>query len=240
MKKHIPNIITLFNLLSGLIALFFVFQQKWELVFIFVVLGILFDFADGLVARSIGAGSEMGLQLDSLADMITSGIVPAFTMFFLIENSLSVHTFYDFQLDIKHLLPVTGLFIALGSAWRLAKFNIDDRQTSSFIGLPTPANALFIISWAVIIYQEKDEMIADLMSDTFVLVTISLLSAFALNMEVHLFSLKFKTFDFKKNIEKYILVIVSVILLFWLKIGAIPIIIVFYILLSLLTKKSAS
>ena len=237
MKKYIPNIITLFNLLSGLIALLFVFQQKWLLVFTFVILGILFDFADGLVARSINASSEMGLQLDSLADMVTSGVVPGFTMFFMIENSLNIHTIYNFKPELKYFLPFVGLLIILGSAWRLAKFNIDERQTSSFVGLPTPANALFIISWAVIIFNYENEFLVDLMSKTLVLIVISLLSTFALNMEVQLFSLKFKNFSLKNNKEKYILIIFSIIIFAWLKIGSIPIIIIFYILLSIITKK---
>jgi len=152
MKKHIPNIITLFNLSSGLIALFFVFQKQWMLAASFVLLGILFDFFDGLAARSLNVSSEVGLQLDSLADMITSGVVPAFAMFFMLQDSLHIDLMHSFVFDSIHLLPFIGFLIALGSAYRLAKFNVDTRQTSSFIGLPTPANTLFIMS----LPQSKD------------------------------------------------------------------------------------
>ncbi len=236
MKKHLPNIITLFNLLSGLIALLFVFQQKWEFVFGFVLLGIAFDFIDGLTARYLKVSSEMGLQLDSLADMITSGIVPSFTMFFLIKNSLNLKGDVIFSSDLIDLLPLFGFAVALGSAWRLAKFNIDERQTSSFIGLPTPANTLFIVSLPIIFYHYNYDFTPYIYRPG-ILIFLSLLSAYALNMEVPLFSLKFKNFAWKNNLEKYLLIIVSLLLLIGLQIAAIPVIILVYIILSLAFKK---
>ena len=235
MKKHIPNILTLFNLLSGLIALVFVFQQKWLYAALFVILGILFDYADGFVARKLNVSSPLGLQLDSLADMVTSGIVPAFSMFFLIQDALEVNIMQEFVWDSKHLLPFAGLLIALGSALRLAKFNVDDRQTTSFIGLPTPANALFIMALPLVIYYQKD-LNWQFLSNPYVLVLISIASAYLLNAEIPLFSLKFKNYSWKDNPEKYILIAGAVLLIPFFKFLGINLVIILYLILSLFFK----
>ena len=147
-KKHIPNIITLLNLFCGCIALVFAFQQEFLLAFYFVCLGIFFDFFDGFFARLFKVSSPLGLQLDSLADMITSGIVPGVIMFQMLlksfgeERIISVSSWDNSVM----ILPFLGFIITLGACYRLANFNIDTRQTDSFIGLPTPANTLYIIS----------------------------------------------------------------------------------------------
>jgi CDP-diacylglycerol--serine O-phosphatidyltransferase len=235
-KKNIPNFITLLNLTSGLIALYFIFQQNWNLSALFVALGIFFDYLDGFVARSLQAYSKVGLELDSLADMITSGVVPAFTMFFLIKESLIQHQISGKTVD---LLPFAGLFIALGSAYRLAKFNVDERQTESFIGLPTPANAIFILSLPLIIFTQQIESINQIIFQPYFLIFLSLLSAYILNAEIPLFSLKFKNFTWRNNPEKYILIAVSLLLLIVLRYLAVPFIIIFYILLSIFYKKQS-
>jgi CDP-diacylglycerol--serine O-phosphatidyltransferase len=139
MKKQIPNLITLLNLLSGCIALVFVSQDNFWFAFYFVCLGIFFDFFDGFFARIFKVQSPLGVQLDSLADMVTSGVVPGFVMLKMLS-----------ELSSEAFLPYFGFIITLGSCYRLAKFNIDTRQTDSFIGLPTPANALFILSLPLI------------------------------------------------------------------------------------------
>ncbi len=234
LKTNLPNIITLLNLFSGIIALFFVFKHQWDLVFLFVILGILLDFIDGLLARSLGVSGEMGLQLDSLADMVTSGLVPSLVLFFLIEKSLKIDVLDNFTLNFQYLLPFAGILVALGSAWRLAKFNIDERQTTSFIGLPTPANALMILSIPFLI-DSKMEM-AKIFQNPYFLVFFSFISAFLLNMEVALFSLKFKDFSWKNNWNKYLLLVFSLILLLIFGKSALFFIIVFYIILSILTK----
>jgi len=240
MKKHLPNIITLFNLMSGLIALFYVFQREWHLAFTFVILGIGFDFLDGLVARSLNVSSAVGLQLDSLADMVTSGVVPAFTMFFLLQDSLGVNLSDGITFDFAHLAPLIGLVVALGSAYRLAKFNVDERQTSSFIGLPTPANTLFIMSLPLIIYHQNIIDINSFLLNTYTLIIISIFSAYILNAELALFSLKFKDFSWRHNKEKFILIGLSVIMIPTLQFISIPLIIVIYILLSLVFKSTES
>lgn len=225
------------NMLSGLIALIFVFQHRWLWVAGFVLLGIIFDFFDGLAARGLGVSGALGLQLDSLADMVTSGVVPGFVMFFLLQDALHINLLEHFEFSLLHLLPFIGLLVTLGSAYRLAKFNIDERQTSSFIGLPTPANTLFIVSLPLILYRQNDYDISGLLLNPYTLIIISILSAYLLNAELPLFSLKFKSFTWKENKEKYILIVSSIILIPLLKYIAIPAIIIWYILLSILFKK---
>lgn len=147
MKKHIPNIITLLNLFCGCIAVIFAIQNKMDWVIFWVSLGIFFDFFDGFFARLLNVKSELGLQLDSLADMVTSGVTPGIAMFQMLSSSnFVVHN----DSLLSTLLPYFGFLITLSSAYRLANFNIDPRQTLGFIGLPTPANALFVISLSVI------------------------------------------------------------------------------------------
>ena len=136
-KKYVPNFLTLLNLFCGCIAIIFITQKNFQFAFFFVSLGIFFDFFDGFFARLFQVSSPLGLQLDSLADMITSGLVPGFTMFVLLAT---------FDIETTELFPYLGFVITLGACYRLANFNIDVRQSDSFIGLPTPANALLILS----------------------------------------------------------------------------------------------
>ena len=139
-KKHIPNTITCCNLFSGCVACVMAFRCNFELAMAFIVLGAVFDFFDGMVARLLHVSSPMGVQIDSLADDITFGIAPATIVFSYMQNRLLYPAYLE---DIVWLLPYAAFLIAVFSAYRLAKFNIDTRQTNTFIGLPTPANALF-------------------------------------------------------------------------------------------------
>ena len=144
-KKHIPNLITLLNLFSGCIAFVYASQENFEMAFFFVCLGIFFDFFDGFFARLFNVSSPLGLQLDSLADMVTSGVVPGFVMFKMLTNSVNSDPSLIY-------LPYFGFIITLGSCYRLANFNIDTRQTDSFIGLPTPA---MIVIGEVVTLRDK-------------------------------------------------------------------------------------
>jgi len=233
MTKYIPNFLTLLNLLSGLTALIFVFKENWLMVALFVSMGIFFDFFDGLAARSFKVSTALGLQLDSLADMVTSGVVPGFVMSFLIAKSLHISFINDFNFDLKHIVALFGLVVTLASAYRLAKFNIDTRQTSSFIGLPTPANTLFIISLPLILYHQNYVVLKQFLSHPYVLILITLISAYLLNAEIPLFSLKFKNFSWHQNWPKYTLILLSLILLPLLGYLSIPVIIILYLLISL-------
>ncbi len=233
-KKHLPNFITLLNLFSGCIALLFVASQQYELVFFFVCLGIFFDFFDGFFARLYQVQSPLGLQLDSLADMVTSGLVPGYVMFQLIfEYQNAAVSGPDSYFPVNYLMPLFGFIITLGSCYRLAKFNIDTRQSSSFIGLPTPANALFIISLPLIIASTESTIALHLLTNPFVLLAISLGSVVMLNAELPLFSLKFKGFSIKNNKIQGLFLLVTLGLLLWLKITAIPLVILLYVLMSL-------
>ena len=148
-KKHIPNLITLGNLFCGTIATIYAVQADFVFAGLFVILGILFDFFDGFAARLFHVSGELGKQLDSLADMVTSGVVPGIIMLKLIEvNTINAsNSFFD---DSILGISLVGLVLTLGACYRLAKFNIDTRQSDFFIGLPTPAMSLFVISLPLI------------------------------------------------------------------------------------------
>ena len=228
MKAFVPNFITLLNLLSGGIAVIFAVKGDLSTAALFVFFGIFFDFFDGFLARKLNVSSEMGLQLDSLADLVTSGLVPALVLVNLIELSI-----LPWQ-DTNCFLPYLGLLVLLCSAYRLAKFNISTEQSQFFIGLPTPANALLIMSLPLVLdYQNSDSYNA-LILNPFFLVVVTLLSSFLLNAPVKLIALKFKTWNFSENASKYTLIIFSLVALILFKFAGIPLIIIFYIMLSLI------
>lgn len=233
-KKHIPNAITLLNLFSGLIALKFAFENQVEWAFFFVCLGIFFDFFDGFFSRMLKVSSPLGLQLDSLADMVTSGVVPAVVMYKLIEQQslMCGENCTIYSGTFGQIAPYFGFIIAIGACLRLAKFNIDTRQTDSFIGLPTPANALFIISLPLVITNGGIDWLSNFLSQPNILMAISFLSAWIMNEDLPLFSLKIKKKSFKGNQLKILFLLLSVGLLLIFKIIGVPMIILFYILLS--------
>lgn len=230
-KKHIPNTITLLNLFCGCIAVVFVSNDQFEMAFFFVSLGIFFDFFDGFFARLFKVTGELGLQLDSLADMVTSGVVPGFVMFKMMQSSSVAMSEGYLQ-----FFPYLGFIITLGSCYRLAKFNIDTRQTDSFIGLPTPANALFILSLPLVLqYYSNDSLaVLEIFTEKWVLLVITLFSAYILNAEIPLFSLKIKKFNFKDNALQIIFLAISVMLLFSLQYLGVALVIIFYVLLSVI------
>lgn len=234
-KKHIPNLLTLLNLLCGCIAVVFISQLKMELAFLFVCLGIFFDFFDGFFARKFGVSGPLGVQLDSLADMVTSGVAPGYCMYVLLYNlEMTKRLHVSFQYDFNPFLyfPFFAFIITLGACFRLAKFNIDTRQSDSFIGLPTPANALFIMSLPLIIKAHPFTSLAEIVANKWFLSVIILLSAYVMNAEIPLFSLKIKNFSFAKYKLQIGFLIVAVLLIATLQILAVPLIILLYVLLS--------
>lgn len=239
-KAYIPNFITLLNLLSGCFALVFVAQNEFYYAFFFVCLGIFLDFFDGFFARLFNVQSPLGVQLDSLADMVTSGAVPGFVMYQLLftylNNSDIATTNY---MSMAYVLPLFGFIITLGSCYRLAKFNIDTRQTDSFIGLPTPANALFILSIPLIIDSNSIVGLSEFLSNPYFLMAISVLSAYILNAEIPLFSLKIKDFSWQKNKIQVIFLLLAIALLIGFKILGLPLVITLYVLLSIVQNKMA-
>jgi len=248
MKKHIPQFITMLNILCGCIATVFAVLNMLELAAIFVFLGIVFDFFDGLVARWLNAQSELGIHLDSLADVITSGLVPGIVMFQLLAMSQTGGWNLDFSGTSNALtwtgikisfLPFFGFLITLASAYRLAKFNIDENQVASFIGLPTPANALFILSLPLILLDQGNDFLNQIILNPWFLIIITILSSYLLNSRIELFTLKFKNWSFKDNALRYIFVIVSLVLLLTMKFLAVPAIVFFYIISSMVYKLGA-
>ncbi|KFF05187.1 CDP-alcohol phosphatidyltransferase family protein [Flavobacterium reichenbachii] len=224
-KKHIPNLITLINLFCGCIAVVYISEANYLMAFYMVCLGIFFDFFDGFFARIFKVSSPLGLQLDSLADMVTSGVAPGYVMYTLFSNSAH-------ELGTHPFIPFLGFIITLGSCYRLANFNIDTRQTDSFIGLPTPANSLFILSLPLVIEFSDSLIVLEILTNQWVLLLITLFSAYILNAEIPLFSLKVKKFNFKDNALQMSFLLISFVLLILLQYMAIPVIIIFYVLLS--------
>ncbi|MBU2945153.1 CDP-alcohol phosphatidyltransferase family protein [Zobellia uliginosa] len=245
MKKYIPNLITLLNVFCGCIATVFAVSSQLEMAALFVCLGIFFDFFDGLAARMLRVQSELGVQLDSLADMITSGLVPGIVMFQLLGMSTnggwnaSDGPIFTFE-GISGLLPFLGFLITLGSAYRLAKFNIDENQVSSFVGLPTPANALLILSLPLILLYQNNDALNGIILNEWFLIFMTVVSTYLLNANIELFALKFKTWNFKDNALRYIFLVVSAVLLLTLKFLAVPFIIVFYVVASLVSNLGTS
>jgi CDP-diacylglycerol--serine O-phosphatidyltransferase len=224
-KAQIPNLFTMLNLFCGCVALVMAIDLKFDMAFYFVCLGIFFDFFDGFFARKFGVAGPLGVQLDSLADMVTSCVVPGFVMLCLLSNK-NYSTF--------NYLPYVGFIITLGACYRLAKFNIDERQSDSFIGLPTPANALFITSLPLIIVNFTDTIVAEYLCNNWVLLTITFLSTYIMNAEIPLFSLKIKDFSFAKYKLQIFFLAISVLMLIFLQILAVPLIIIIYVLLSVI------
>ena len=235
-KKQVPNTITLLNLFCGCIAMVFALNKEFEMAFYFVSLGIFLDFFDGFFARLFQVSSPLGLQLDSLADMVTSGVVPGIVMYQLMGSSSG----YPKLGWIVEPFPFVGFLITLGSCYRLANFNIDTRQTDSFIGLPTPANALFILSLPLVLRNLDSFFVLELLTNPFVLIGITLLSVYMLNAEIPLFSLKIKQMSMKKNALQIGFLLSSVVLIASFQYAGIPLVIVLYVLLSVITNVLAS
>lgn len=244
MKQHIPNIITLLNVLCGSIAVVFAAVNQLEYAAVFVILGIFFDYFDGMLARWLDVKSELGIQLDSLADMVTCGVVPGVIMFQLLSMAQSggwnigPGSGWLEQADsglLSSWIPLLGFLIPISSAYRLARFNIDEDQQTSFVGLPTPANALLIISFPLILLYQGNDALNTVILNPWTLIITTLLSTFLLNAPIRLFALKFGSWRFKDNALRYIFILVSLVLIATLKFMAIPIIIAFYILSSLIT-----
>jgi CDP-diacylglycerol--serine O-phosphatidyltransferase len=245
MKKHIPNLITLLNLLSGCIAILFAVKGTLEMAAIFVVLGIFFDFFDGLAARLLNVQSELGVQLDSLADMVTSGVVPGIIMFQLLVMSASgdwgahshTNSFMEWEGFNMPAIALIGFVITLAAAYRLAKFNIDENQTTSFIGLPTPACALFVIALPLILYYHTNETVQTLILNKWFLIGCVLVLSYLMNANIPLFALKFKDWSFKSNAIKYTFLLLSLVAIIIMKFMAIPLIVIGYVLFSVVAEK---
>lgn len=222
--KNIPNTITCCNLISGCIATSFAFVNRPELALLWIVIGATFDFFDGMSARLLGVSSPIGKELDSLADDVTFGVAPA-TMVFSLLASMEYPAFLE---PTRNYLPFFAYIMAAFAALRLAKFNLDTRQTTSFIGLPTPANALF---WGSLIVG-AEEIIEASPYNVFIVMAMVLLSSYIQVAELPMFALKFKHWGWKGNEVKYVFIITCIPLLLIFRLSAFAIIIAWYVILS--------
>ncbi len=229
--RHIPNFATACNLFSGCIAAVMAFQANYEMAILFIILGATFDFFDGMLARLFHVSGPLGKELDSLADDITFGFAPSVIVFSLFKEV----QYPAFMQCLADIFPYTAFIIAAFSALRLGKFNIDPRQSSSFIGLPTPANALF---WGSLVVGGHSFLISDAFNALYLFILVLLMS-YLLVAELPMFSLKFKNLSWKDNKVSYIFLLVCIPLLVIFRISGFAAIILWYILLSLLTKKKA-
>ena len=213
--KHIPNTITSLNLFSGSVGVVMAFQANYQAALACMLLAAVFDFCDGLAARALHAYSPIGKELDSLADVVSFGFLPATMVYQLLTGALD-----------NAYLPFAAYILTVFSALRLAKFNVDERQTSSFIGLATPANAIFWAGLAASYHQYAEAY-------PYALLVLVLLMSLLLVAEVPFFSLKFKNLKWKDNGIRFIFLIVSVVLLLVLQHDAFMWIILVYILMAL-------
>lgn len=219
----IPNLITCLNLISGCMAIKSSFEGDFLWAFLFVVIAAVLDFFDGFFARLFKSYSEIGKELDSLADVISFGAAPSFILF----NFLRMEGFMGWE-------PYLVFVVAAFSALRLAKFNLDTRQTTEFIGLNTPANSLLLASLVYLISSEEQGILFLLVSSPWILIGLSLLLSFLLVSEIPMFSFKFKLFGWKENRLRYVFLLISAALLVFFRLYAVPCILLLYILMSIL------
>lgn len=223
-RRNIPNALTCSNLLCGCIGVVEAFHNNLILSCLLIGVALIFDFLDGFVARLLKVTSPIGRDLDSLADVVTFGVLPSIIMYQLLMQSIP---------DLFGIWKAYAAFIiAIFSAIRLAKFNNDPRQSDSFIGVPTPANAMFIASLPLIVHTES-AFWKDIIVNTTNLLVLSAVMSYALIMELPLIALKFKNFGWKGNESRFLLIGITVLLLFTLKFLAVPAILVVYVLLSI-------
>lgn len=236
-KNNIPNFITSLNLLCGCLSVCFLFQGAFMYAVYAIIAAAIFDFIDGFAARLLHTSSELGKQLDSLADVISFGLAPGVAVFQMLQLSLKVWNY-----NLPEFILYFAFIIPLFSAWRLAKFNIDERQHESFIGLPTPANALLIFSLLPLISHKGlsplfpfNDYLFFFILHPAVLLGGSLLFSILLVSNIPLFALKFKGFSWQKNRIRYIFIIISVLLAVLFYFVAVPFIVILYILISIIT-----
>ena len=228
-KKHIPNTITCCNLISGCIAIAYAFSGKIEISFTWIIIGAVFDFFDGMSARFLKVSSPIGKELDSLADIVTFGVAPSTILF----SKLGIMSYPSFLESLRGILPFIAYIMAAFSALRLAKFNLDERQTLGFIGLPTPANALF---WGSLLIGLGKRIDSSPLMCIFIIVGI-FISSWLMVSEIPMFALKFKEWGWKKNQIKYIFLLTCIPLIAIFGITGFAIIVAWYVIISYIIKK---
>ncbi|MFY9153671.1 MAG: CDP-alcohol phosphatidyltransferase family protein [Prolixibacteraceae bacterium] len=235
----VPNAITAMNLVCGSLSVFFAVdgQLGWAAIFIFSA--AVFDFFDGFSARLLKAYSSIGKELDSLADMVSFGVAPAAIVFTMLELTL-----FDKNQPIQEIeahwsqwvVLFTSFVIPVAGAFRLAKFNTDDRQSEQFLGMPIPANAIFFASLALILELGTNQSIVPIILNKYVLLASIFASSFLMVSELPMFSLKFKNLNLKENALRFLFLGVTILMLVFLQIYALPLIIIWYVLLSVVSQ----
>ena len=229
LKKSLPNGLTCCNLISGCIAVSYALGGDAQTALLFIIIGAVFDFFDGFTARALKVSSPIGKELDSLADDITFGFAPSAIAFMMLKQCAVP----DSLLGAQKIYPYAAFVMAAFSALRLAKFNLDERQTSSFIGMPTPANALF---WGALACSVNAELLAS-PAAVYIIILMVFGSSALLVSEIPMFALKFKNYSWKDNKVKYIFLALSLAVIIPFGIGGLAIAILLYLMLSLLTEK---
>lgn len=236
MRKHIPNILTSLNLFTGSLGIIFAFELNLVFAAWMIFIAAVFDFLDGFTARLLNARSDIGKDLDSLADIVSFGLLPGIILFRLLAHQPEI---FHYNIGGFNYIAVIALILPVFSALRLAKFNNDDAQISSFKGLPTPASAILIAS-IILIGSQKTVLFTLPSAGIFnelmnwkVLLTICVLLSILMVSKLPLFSLKLKGFRFKDNKPQYILILISLLLLILFQFYAIPLILIIYIIMSL-------
>ncbi|MDR1848329.1 MAG: CDP-diacylglycerol--serine O-phosphatidyltransferase [Bacteroidales bacterium] len=240
-KRQIPNIITLCNLLCGVFAIITLGNGTLQAP-CFIILGAILDFFDGMVARLLKVEGMIGKELDSLADVVTFGVAPALIALTLLMEQLGC---MDFPLALVALIPLS---MALMSAYRLAKFNIDTRQTTSFLGVPTPLNALLWLSIPIIAHLSLTKQhlwgwygegfyrtIASVLTNEWFIIVGSVLMSVFMVIEIPMLALKFKNMKWQDNKERFLFIIISLALIFVLNVYAVPFVVIIYILISIIS-----
>ena len=237
----IPNFLTLLNLSCGVLSAIFMISSNAQItpktvtiVMVLMIISLVADFLDGMVARLMNIGSPIGKELDSLADCISFGAVPGL-MLFSIFNHLSTDFIYENENLKISALSLFAFLVPAFSALRLAKFNLDEDQSTYFKGLATPSNTLFIFSLFSIYYNKGQIINPEI--DTYLLIAVSIVFSILLIIDLPLFALKFKGLSWAENYYKYIFLIITIGLVAWLQVAAIPLIILLYIIISIIFRK---
>ena len=231
----VPNAITSLNLVSGCMSVFFAVDGQLGLAAVFIFAAAVFDFFDGFSARLLKAYSAIGKELDSLADLVSFGLAPAAIVFTLLELTLFGTNLHIQDIDAsvnQWILLLSSLVIPVAGAFRLAKFNTDDRQSDQFLGMPIPANAIFFASLALVLILGEQKFIEPIILNKYTLLISIFACSFLMVSELPMFNLKFKNVRLKENALRYFFLATTLLMLIFLQFYALPLIIIWYVLLS--------
>lgn len=234
----VPNAITALNLVCGCLAVIYAIDGQIGTASLFILAAAVFDFMDGFAARLLKAYSAIGKELDSLADLVSFGLAPAAIVFTMLEL-----TFFGKNLPIQDIDATwsqwvalyTSLVIPVAGAFRLAKFNTDDRQSEQFLGMPIPSNAMFFASFGLIYAFGANEQVKTIILNKNILLSCVFMCSFLMVSELPMFSMKFKNLQLKENAVRFLFLGVTILMLVFLRVYALPLIILWYVLLSAIT-----